>query len=131
MKITTSSATATGSTICAPPSSSPLEAIEPVKPLWLEDPLPPDFSDTWVKLRAGSKVPIGTGENLARRHGFKDYIIQQGCDIVQLDIRNTGGLLESKRIADLADLVLPADGRARYGQRDLQHRDGPLGSFGA
>ena len=80
------------------------EAIEPTKPLWLEDPLPPDFSDTWVKLRAGSKVPIGTGENLARRHGFKDYIIQQGCDIVQLDIRNTGGLLESKRIADLADL---------------------------
>jgi L-alanine-DL-glutamate epimerase-like enolase superfamily enzyme len=80
------------------------EAIEPVKPMWLEDPLPPDFSDTWVKLRAGSKVPIGTGENLARRHGFKDYIIQQGCDIVQLDIRNTGGLLESKRIADLADL---------------------------
>ena len=80
------------------------EAIEPVQPLWLEDPLPPDFSDTWVKLRAGSKVPIGTGENLARRHGFKDYIIQQGCDIVQLDIRNTGGLLESKRIADLADL---------------------------
>ncbi len=80
------------------------EAIEPIKPMWLEDPLPPDFSDSWVKLRAGSKVPIGTGENLARRHGFKDYIIQQGCDIVQLDIRNTGGLLESKRIADLADL---------------------------
>ncbi len=57
------------------------EAIAPVKPLWLEDPMPPDFSESWVKLRAASKVPIGMGENLARRHGFKDFILQQGCDI--------------------------------------------------
>jgi L-alanine-DL-glutamate epimerase-like enolase superfamily enzyme len=80
------------------------EAIEPVRPMWLEDPMPPDFSESWVKLRSASKVPIGMGENLARRHGFKDFIINQGCDIVQLDIRNTGGLLESKKISDLADL---------------------------
>lgn len=80
------------------------EAVEPVKPLWIEDPLPPDFSDSWVRLASVSKVPIGTGENLARRHGFKEFILNQGCDIVQLDVRNTGGLLESKKIADLADL---------------------------
>ena len=80
------------------------EAIEPIRPMWLEDPLPPDFSESWVRLRSASKVPIGMGENLARRHGFKDFIVNQGCDIVQLDIRNTGGLLESKKISDLADL---------------------------
>jgi L-alanine-DL-glutamate epimerase-like enolase superfamily enzyme len=80
------------------------EAIEPIKPLWLEDPMPPDFSDSWVRLASLSKVPIGMGENAARRHGFKDFILKQGCDIVQLDIRNTGGLLESKKIADLADI---------------------------
>ena len=72
--------------------------------MWLEDPMPPDFSESWVRLRSASKVPIGMGENLARRHGFKDFIINQGCDIVQLDVRNTGGLLESKKISDLADL---------------------------
>lgn len=80
------------------------EAIEPIRPMWLEDPMPPDFSESWVRLRSASKVPIGMGENLARRHGFKDFIVNQGCDIVQLDIRNTGGLLESKKISDLADL---------------------------
>jgi L-alanine-DL-glutamate epimerase-like enolase superfamily enzyme len=80
------------------------EAVEPVKPLWLEDPMPPDFSEGWVRLAEVSKVPIGTGENLARRQGFKDYIIHQACDVVQLDVRNTGGLLESKKIADLAEL---------------------------
>lgn len=80
------------------------EAVEPIKPLWLEDPMPPDYTDSWKRLVAASRVPICTGENLTRRQGFKDFIINQGCDIVQLDIRNTGGLLESKRIADLADV---------------------------
>ena len=80
------------------------EAVEPIRPLWLEDPLPPDYSDSWKRLVAASKVPICTGENLSRREGFKDFIINQGCDIVHLDVRNTGGLLESKRIADLAHI---------------------------
>jgi L-alanine-DL-glutamate epimerase-like enolase superfamily enzyme len=80
------------------------EAIEPVKPLWLEDPLSPDFSPSWVRLAQTSKVPIGTGENLARRQGFRDFIMQRGCDIVQVDLRNAGGLLESKKICSLAEL---------------------------
>jgi L-alanine-DL-glutamate epimerase-like enolase superfamily enzyme len=41
---------------------------------------------------------------LARRHGFKDFIINQGCDILHPDLRNTGGLLETKRIADMAEV---------------------------
>ena len=82
------------------------EAVEPIKPLWLEDPMPPDFSNAWVRLTSASKVPIGTGENLARRQGFADFLLQKGCDIAQLDVRNTGGLLESKKIADLADMYL-------------------------
>ncbi|MCL6544430.1 MAG: mandelate racemase/muconate lactonizing enzyme family protein [Bryobacteraceae bacterium] len=82
------------------------EAVEPIKPLWLEDPMPPDFSNAWVRLVRASPVPIGTGENLARRQGFADFLLNKGCDIAQLDVRNTGGLLESKKIADLADMCL-------------------------
>jgi L-alanine-DL-glutamate epimerase-like enolase superfamily enzyme len=78
------------------------EAVEPIKPLWLEDPLIVDFSSSWTRLTASSKVPICMGENLARREGFKDFIIQQGCDIIHPDLRNSGGFLETKRIADFA-----------------------------
>ena len=42
------------------------------------------------------------GENLARREGFKDFILNQGCDILHPDLRNSGGFLETKRIADMA-----------------------------
>jgi len=62
-----------------------------------------DFSNAWVRLASVSKVPILTGENLARRQGFADFIVNRGLDIAQLDVRNTGGLLESKKIADLAE----------------------------
>jgi L-alanine-DL-glutamate epimerase-like enolase superfamily enzyme len=80
------------------------EAIDPVKPLWLEDAMPSDFSPGWVRLAQASKVPIATGENLSRRQGFKDFIVNQGCDIVQLDVRNAGGFLESKKITSLAEM---------------------------
>ncbi len=78
-------------------------SIAQIKPLWLEDPLPPDYTETWVKLTEQSPVAILTGENLYTRHGFKPFILQQGCHIIQIDIPKAGGMLESKKIADLAD----------------------------
>jgi L-alanine-DL-glutamate epimerase-like enolase superfamily enzyme len=80
------------------------EAVEGIKPLWLEDPLPVDYSEAWPKLCDSVHVPILTGENLARRQGFKDFIIHHGCDILHPDLRNSGGFLETKRIADMADV---------------------------
>jgi L-alanine-DL-glutamate epimerase-like enolase superfamily enzyme len=82
------------------------ETLEPVKPLWVEDPMPPEFSEEWVHLTAVSKVPILTGENLGRRQTWRDFFLKKGLHIGQPDIRNTGGLLESKKIADLAELCL-------------------------
>ena len=80
------------------------DAIESIKPVWLEDPLPVDYSDSWKRLCESSKVPICMGENLARREGFKDFILNQGADILHPDLRNSGGFLETKRIADLAHI---------------------------
>ncbi len=78
------------------------EAVEPIKPLWLEDPLPVDYSESWTRLCQSVHVPICTGENLARREGFRDFILRLGCDILHPDLRNSGGFLETKRIADMA-----------------------------
>jgi L-alanine-DL-glutamate epimerase-like enolase superfamily enzyme len=80
------------------------EAIESIKPVWLEDPMAPDYTESWKRLVASSRVPICTGENLTRRHGFKDFILNQGCDILHPDLRNSGGFLETKRIADMAEV---------------------------
>jgi L-alanine-DL-glutamate epimerase-like enolase superfamily enzyme len=77
--------------------------IEPVKPMWLEDPVPPGNPEAMARVTHAVNVPICTGENLYTRDGFRRLIELQGCDVVHLDIPKSGGLLESKRIHDLAD----------------------------
>ncbi len=77
-------------------------AVEKIRPWWLEDPMPPNYVDTWVKLTAASPVPITTGENLYTRRDYLPFIVNQGCHIVEIDIGQAGGLLEAKRIADMA-----------------------------
>jgi L-alanine-DL-glutamate epimerase-like enolase superfamily enzyme len=79
-------------------------AVQPIRPMWLEDPMPPDYSESWVKLTAASPVPILTGENLYRVQGFQPFIQNDAVHLVQIDIPKSGGLLESKKIADLANL---------------------------
>jgi L-alanine-DL-glutamate epimerase-like enolase superfamily enzyme len=49
-------------------------------------------------------VPICSGENHYTRHGLRQMIVTQAVDIVQPDIPRVGGLLEAKKIADLADI---------------------------
>jgi len=80
------------------------EAVAPIKPLWLEDAMIVNYSEGWTRLTASSPVPICTGENLWRRQEFADFIVRQGCDILHPDLRNSGGFLENKRIADLAEI---------------------------
>ena len=79
------------------------KAIEPVKPMWLEDPVPPGNPEAMARVTHAVDIPIATGENLYTRDGFRRLIELQGCDIVHLDIPKLGGLLEAKRIHDLAD----------------------------
>jgi L-alanine-DL-glutamate epimerase-like enolase superfamily enzyme len=80
------------------------QALEPFSLLWLEDPTPPENVEAMAQVRAATSTPICTGENLYTRHGFRPLIEKGGCHIIQPDIPRCGGLLESKRIADLADI---------------------------
>ncbi len=77
-------------------------ALAPVKPMWIEDPTPPENPETMAMVRQHSPVPVCTGENLYGFAGFQKLIELQGCDGVHIDIPKSGGLLESKRISDFA-----------------------------
>jgi len=73
--------------------------------LWfVEDPIPPQNADAMARFTRASEVPTCTGENLYSRHTFRDFIEKQACDIIQPDPQKVGGLLETKKIADWADL---------------------------
>src|SRR5579872_1190445 len=80
------------------------KALEHVKPMWLEDPVPPDNPEAMARVTHAVEVPICTGENLYTAQGFRKLIELQACDAVHIDVPKSGGLLESKRISDMADL---------------------------
>ncbi|TVR70793.1 MAG: mandelate racemase/muconate lactonizing enzyme family protein [Spirochaetaceae bacterium] len=73
--------------------------LESINPLWLEDPLPPQDTGGFARLRMQTAVPIATGENLQLRHGFAPYIEGQLCDVICPDVQKSGGLVETKYIA--------------------------------
>ncbi len=80
------------------------QELAPLKLLWLEDPTPPDNVEALKRVTDNSPVPVCSGENHYTRHGLRSMITTQAVDIVQPDIPKTGGLLEAKKIADLADI---------------------------
>ena len=73
------------------------------RPLFIEEPLRPENYDALAKLSQHTDVPIATGEMLYTRHEFRDLIKLQAVDIIQPDICLTGGLLETKKIAAMAE----------------------------
>jgi L-alanine-DL-glutamate epimerase-like enolase superfamily enzyme len=80
------------------------KALEHLNLLWMEDPLPPENTEPMAVLRRSTTTPICTGENLYGVQGFRTLIESQACAGVHIDIPKSGGLLQSKRISDLADL---------------------------
>ncbi len=81
-------------------------ALEHVKPMWLEDPVPPDNIEAMSRVTHAVNIPVCTGENLYTRQGFRRLIELQATSGVHIDIPKSGGLLESKRISDHAGDVL-------------------------
>tara|TARA_Y100001934_G_scaffold124173_1_gene151317 strand:+ start:124 stop:1248 length:1125 start_codon:yes stop_codon:yes gene_type:complete len=80
------------------------QAFEDLNLLWLEDPIPAENIEAMQRVKNSTRTPICTGENFYTRHGFRELIHSQAADIVSPDIAKAGGLLESKRIAEMADM---------------------------
>jgi gluconate/galactonate dehydratase len=77
--------------------------LEPYGLLWLEDPVPPENVRALRRVTAGTRTPIASGENYYLRYGCREALETGAVDIIAPDLQKTGGLLEGRRIADLAD----------------------------
>ncbi|MFL6415138.1 MAG: mandelate racemase/muconate lactonizing enzyme family protein [Bryobacteraceae bacterium] len=78
------------------------QAVEDIKPLWLEDPIAPQFSESWMALRRSTRVPILTGESLALIEECMPFLQNQAVDYLQPDLVHAGGITGTKIIADVA-----------------------------
>ena len=77
--------------------------IEEFKPMFFEEPTPPDNLEALKAVREKSPVPISAGERLYSLKDFKDLFEMRAADYIQPDVSHAGGIMELKKIAAMAE----------------------------
>jgi galactonate dehydratase len=72
--------------------------------LFLEEPVDPSDPEALKKVSEHVPMPIALGERLYTRYGFRRILELHAADVLQPDIGNTGGILEAKKIAAMAEV---------------------------
>ncbi len=80
-----------------------LRALEPYRPLFVEEPVLAEQVDYYPRLAESTSIPLATGERMYSRFEFKRVFEQGGIAIVQPDLSHAGGITECVKIAAMAD----------------------------
>ncbi|HVV23557.1 MAG TPA: galactonate dehydratase [Pseudonocardiaceae bacterium] len=79
-----------------------LPLLEPLFPLFVEEPTVPENGHQLRGLVECSAVPLATGERLYSRWDFRE-VFEAGVAVVQPDVSHAGGISEVRRIAAMAE----------------------------
>jgi galactonate dehydratase len=79
------------------------KVLEPLKPLFIEEPLLSENIEGLEQLSKLTTLPIALGERLYSRWDFKPFLERGIVDIIQPDLSHAGGLSECRRIAAMAE----------------------------
>jgi galactonate dehydratase len=82
-----------------------IKALEPMGPMFVEEPVQPGDTKAMREIVERSPVPIATGERLVGLREFDELLSARACHIVQPDLNHCGGLLEAKKVATLAEIA--------------------------
>ncbi len=90
---------------------------------WMEDAIPWQMTDQWVRLHESTTVPLGTGEDMYLKESFKPLFESGALAVVHPDLLTAGGILETKKIGDMAE---------EYGvQMNLHMAESPIACLAA
>ena len=78
--------------------------MEPLRLMWLEEPIPAENVDAYKKITESTSTPICAGENIFLAYGFRRMLEIGAVDIIMPDLQKVGGLGEAQRTANLANL---------------------------
>ncbi|EOH72123.1 galactonate dehydratase [Enterococcus malodoratus] len=79
------------------------KALEPYHPMFLEEVVLPENEEHFSEVANAVAVPLATGERLYTRWQFKSILQQGAIDIIQPDVALCGGILETRKIAAMAE----------------------------
>ena len=77
--------------------------MEPLDLFFYEEPVDPFDYESLKKVSDHVNLPIAAGERCYTRYDFRRILELRAIDIAQPDINNTGGIMETKKIAAMAE----------------------------
>lgn len=78
------------------------QALDKYTLAWLEDMVPWWYTEQYVRLSESCTTPILTGEDIWLKEGFMPLFEKRAIAICHPDLATSGGILETKKIGDLA-----------------------------
>lgn len=86
-----------------PTASTIARELAPFRPLFFEEPVPPDNLDALAEVSRCSPVPIAAGERLYHRTQFLGLFAKRAAHYIQPDLSHAGGISECRKIAAMAE----------------------------
>ena len=86
------------------PAIKIVKAMDEYNIFWQEEMIQPLNLETHLKLSQETDTPICAAERLMTRWAFREYIEKGAAEIVMPDLIWTGGITETKKIADYAQV---------------------------
>lgn len=80
------------------------KALEPYRIMYYEEPTMPCNPSVFKHIKERCSLPLATGERSYTRWGFRQFFEDRTLDIIQPDLANTGGITETKKICDMAQV---------------------------
>lgn len=78
--------------------------LEPYRIMYYEEPTMPCNPTLFKHIKERSGLPLATGERSSTRWGFRQFLEDRTLDVIQPDLCNTGGITETKKICDMAQV---------------------------
>ncbi|MCE4537284.1 galactonate dehydratase [Pelomonas sp. P7] len=89
--------------VAAPMAKPLLKALEPYRPLFVEEPVLAEQAEQYPRLAEHTSIPLAAGERMFSRFDFKRVFAAGGIAIVQPDLSHAGGITECFKIASMAE----------------------------
>ncbi|HJP31436.1 MAG TPA: mandelate racemase/muconate lactonizing enzyme family protein [Candidatus Latescibacteria bacterium] len=78
------------------------KALDQFSLAWYEDMIPWQFPDQWKRLADAVDTPVCTGEDIYLKEDFRALFDQRAIAVAHPDLASSGGILETKKICDMA-----------------------------
>ncbi len=78
--------------------------LEQFNPFFIEEPVSCEDIDALAAVASALDTPIASGERFCTKYAYREMLNKHAVDMVQIDTGRAGGFLESRTIADMADM---------------------------